>query len=201
MRHPGQVLSRQQILNGVWGYTFDPRSNLVDVYVGYLRRKLTTNGRSPIETVRGMGYRMARERVGVKGGLAIRTRLAIVSATLAVGSARRRAAHGLPIDRRQVDQSLAADARSAARDLAGSGQRTGRRCRRNEARERRPPRDRLSPGSGRIRTAAGHHPAERLAPGEQPSRAAVVAPHRYPGRAREAGRDRRGGIRRVGRPP
>ena len=60
MRHPGQVLSRQQILNGVWGYTFDPRSNLVDVYIGYLRRKLTTNGRSPIETVRGMGYRMAR---------------------------------------------------------------------------------------------------------------------------------------------
>jgi DNA-binding response OmpR family regulator len=61
MRHPGQVLSRQQILNGVWGYTFDPRSNLVDVYIGYLRRKLTTDGRSPIETVRGMGYRMARE--------------------------------------------------------------------------------------------------------------------------------------------
>jgi DNA-binding response OmpR family regulator len=60
MRHPGQVLSRQQILNGVWGYTFDPRSNLVDVYVGYVRRKLTANGRSPIETVRGMGYRMAR---------------------------------------------------------------------------------------------------------------------------------------------
>src|SRR5206468_2471786 len=57
MRHPGQVLSRQQILNGVWGYTFDPRSNLVDVYIGYLRRKL--GGRaSPIETVRGMGYRL-----------------------------------------------------------------------------------------------------------------------------------------------
>jgi len=63
MRHPGQVLSRQQILNGVWGYSFDPRSNLVDVYIGYLRRKLTADGRSPIETVRGMGYRMARETV------------------------------------------------------------------------------------------------------------------------------------------
>jgi len=62
MRHPGQVLSRQQILNGVWGYTFDPRSNLVDVYIGYLRRKLSANGSSPIETVRGMGYRMAREK-------------------------------------------------------------------------------------------------------------------------------------------
>ncbi len=62
MRHPGQVLSRQQILDGVWGYTFDPRSNLVDVYIGYLRRKLTTDGYSPIQTVRGMGYRLVRER-------------------------------------------------------------------------------------------------------------------------------------------
>jgi two-component system, OmpR family, response regulator len=62
MQHPGQVLSRQQILDGVWGYTFDPRSNLVDVYIGYLRRKLSSNGHSPIQTVRGMGYRLARER-------------------------------------------------------------------------------------------------------------------------------------------
>lgn len=62
MRHPGQVLSRQQILDGVWGYTFDPRSNLVDVYIGYLRRKLAADGDSPIETVRGMGYRLVRER-------------------------------------------------------------------------------------------------------------------------------------------
>ena len=59
MRHPGQVLSREQILNGVWGYTFDPRSNLVDVYVGYLRRKLGGSGEL-IETVRGMGYRLRR---------------------------------------------------------------------------------------------------------------------------------------------
>jgi DNA-binding response OmpR family regulator len=62
MRHPGQVLSRQQILDGVWGYTFEPRSNLVDVYIGYLRRKLTIGGYSPIQTVRGMGYRLVRER-------------------------------------------------------------------------------------------------------------------------------------------
>ena len=62
MRHPGQVLSRQQILDGVWGYSFDPRSNLVDVYIGYLRRKLATDGLSPIQTVRGMGYRLVRER-------------------------------------------------------------------------------------------------------------------------------------------
>ncbi len=51
--HPGQVLSRQELLSMAWGMNFDPRSNLVDVYVGYLRRKL---GEAVIETVRGAGY-------------------------------------------------------------------------------------------------------------------------------------------------
>lgn len=55
MRHPGQVLSREQLLSHVWGYDFDPGSNVVDVYVRYLRRKL---GEGAIETVRGMGYRV-----------------------------------------------------------------------------------------------------------------------------------------------
>jgi DNA-binding response OmpR family regulator len=54
MRHHGQVLSREALLSRVWGYDFDPGSNVVDVYVGYLRRKL---GKDLIETVRGMGYR------------------------------------------------------------------------------------------------------------------------------------------------
>lgn len=54
-RHPGQVLSREQLLDRVWGYDYDPGSNIVDVYVGYLRRKL---GSDLIETVRGMGYRL-----------------------------------------------------------------------------------------------------------------------------------------------
>jgi DNA-binding response OmpR family regulator len=58
MRHPRQVLSRQQILDAVWGFTHDPRSNVVDVYVGYLRAKLDGDGSSTIETVRGMGYRL-----------------------------------------------------------------------------------------------------------------------------------------------
>jgi DNA-binding response OmpR family regulator len=55
LRHPGQVLSREQLLSHVWGYDFDPGSNVVDVYVRYLRRKL---GETTIETVRGMGYRL-----------------------------------------------------------------------------------------------------------------------------------------------
>ncbi len=53
MRHPGQVLSREQLLSHVWGYDYDPGSNVVDVYVGYLRKKL---GDETIQTVRGMGY-------------------------------------------------------------------------------------------------------------------------------------------------
>jgi two-component system, OmpR family, response regulator len=56
MRHPKQVLSREQLLSRVWSLGFDPGSNLVDVYVGYLRRKL---GEGSIETVRGVGYRLA----------------------------------------------------------------------------------------------------------------------------------------------
>ena len=55
IRHAGQVMSREQLLDHVWGYDYDPGSNIVDVYVGYLRKKL---GSSLIETVRGMGYRM-----------------------------------------------------------------------------------------------------------------------------------------------
>ncbi len=59
MRHEGQVLSRSQILGSVWGYGFDPQSNVVDVYVGYLRGKLDRPGETTIiETVRGGGYRL-----------------------------------------------------------------------------------------------------------------------------------------------
>jgi two-component system OmpR family response regulator len=59
MRHAGQVLSRQQILDAVWGFGFESASNIVDVYVGYLRRKLDEKGDpSVIETVRGAGYRV-----------------------------------------------------------------------------------------------------------------------------------------------
>ena len=54
-RHPGQVLSREQLLSHVWGYDYDPGSNVVEVYVRYLRQKL---GDSWITTVRGMGYRL-----------------------------------------------------------------------------------------------------------------------------------------------
>jgi len=55
LRHPGQVLSRAQLLDQVWGYDFDPGSNVAEVYVGYLRKKLSAD---VIETVRGAGYRL-----------------------------------------------------------------------------------------------------------------------------------------------
>jgi len=57
LRHPDQVLSREQLLSRVWGIDFDPGSNVVDVYVRYLRDKL---GAGVIETVRGMGYRLVK---------------------------------------------------------------------------------------------------------------------------------------------
>jgi two-component system, OmpR family, copper resistance phosphate regulon response regulator CusR len=57
-RSPEQVLSREQLLSAVWGYDYDPGSNIVDVYVGYLRRKL---GKNRINTVRGMGYRLTKK--------------------------------------------------------------------------------------------------------------------------------------------
>jgi two-component system copper resistance phosphate regulon response regulator CusR len=56
LRHPNQVLSREQLLSRVWGYDFDPGSNVVDVYVRYLRNKI---GSARIATVRGAGYRLS----------------------------------------------------------------------------------------------------------------------------------------------
>lgn len=59
LRHKGHVLTREQILSSVWGYQHDPMTNVVDVYVGYLRRKLGRPERpAPIFTVRGVGYRL-----------------------------------------------------------------------------------------------------------------------------------------------
>ncbi|MDQ6783957.1 MAG: response regulator transcription factor [Actinomycetota bacterium] len=59
MRRPGEVLTRTQILDHVWDFAYDPASNVVDQYIGYLRRKLDRPyGREDIETVRGSGYRL-----------------------------------------------------------------------------------------------------------------------------------------------
>jgi DNA-binding response OmpR family regulator len=57
LRRAGQVLSREQVLEGVWPNEPDPSANLVDVYIGYLRRKLEDrSGRRMIRTVRGAGF-------------------------------------------------------------------------------------------------------------------------------------------------
>ena len=59
LRHHGRVLSREEILSSVWGYQHDPATNVVDVYIGYLRRKLARReDPAPIYTVRGVGYRL-----------------------------------------------------------------------------------------------------------------------------------------------
>ena len=61
MRAPGRVFTRTQILEHVWGYDFDPQTNVVDVYVRRLRSKIDVDpGRPLIETVRGVGYRLMK---------------------------------------------------------------------------------------------------------------------------------------------
>lgn len=63
MRHPNQVLSREQILSAVWGYDFDPGTNVLSVYVNYLRRKLAVDDDpAPIDTLRSAGIRLAVPR-------------------------------------------------------------------------------------------------------------------------------------------
>ena len=57
LRHPNQVLSREQLLNAVWGYDYFGDTNVVDVYIRYVRKKIETEGESTlIQTVRGVGY-------------------------------------------------------------------------------------------------------------------------------------------------
>jgi DNA-binding response OmpR family regulator len=59
MRHANRVCTREELLASVWGYDHDPGTNVVQVYVGYLRRKLALPGSpAPIETVRAVGYRL-----------------------------------------------------------------------------------------------------------------------------------------------
>jgi DNA-binding response OmpR family regulator len=62
LRHPGQVLTRTQLGEAVWGLDFEHDSNVVDVYIGYLRRKLSLSEAAPaIRTVRGTGYVLTAE--------------------------------------------------------------------------------------------------------------------------------------------
>jgi DNA-binding response OmpR family regulator len=58
MRHPGKIISKEQIINGVWDYDADILPNTVEVYIGYLRNKI---GREIIQTVRGFGYKIEKE--------------------------------------------------------------------------------------------------------------------------------------------
>ena len=77
MHNRGHVLSREQILRAVWGYEYDPATNVVDVYIGYLRRKLRRQGRiRPIVTVRSVGYRLGEPHDRSRPSLsAVRARL------------------------------------------------------------------------------------------------------------------------------
>jgi DNA-binding response OmpR family regulator len=65
MRHPGRVMTREQIGDHAWDANFDPFSNVIDVYIARLRRKVDAPGEAPlIETVRGAGYRLGAASQG-----------------------------------------------------------------------------------------------------------------------------------------
>jgi two-component system response regulator MprA len=62
LRHPRQVLQRDQIMNNVWGYDFNGNDNVLEVYIGYLRKKLESGGRPHlIHTIRGIGYALRED--------------------------------------------------------------------------------------------------------------------------------------------
>ncbi len=65
LRHPGRVLSREQLLSRARRYDYDPASNVVEVYVRYLRNKI---GRHWISTIRGAGHRLVKAQVQGQGG-------------------------------------------------------------------------------------------------------------------------------------
>jgi DNA-binding response OmpR family regulator len=67
MSHPGKVLSRTRLLSNVWGYSFEPGTKVVDVYIRYLRKKLEAGAPPLIHTVRGVGYKIAAEASGAGG--------------------------------------------------------------------------------------------------------------------------------------
>ena len=62
MRRKGRVVTRTMLLEGLWGYHFDPQTNVIDVHISRLRKKVDADGEAPlIRTVRGSGYMMAAE--------------------------------------------------------------------------------------------------------------------------------------------
>src|SRR5262249_57219178 len=68
LRHPRQVLARDQILEAVWGYDFAGNGNILEVYVGYLRTKIEAGGEPRLlQTVRGVGYVLREDPAGAEG--------------------------------------------------------------------------------------------------------------------------------------
>ena len=119
MRHPRQVLSRQQILDAVWGFAHDPRSNVVDVYVGYLRGKL--DGGRAVGDRDGAGDGLPPRRLMRRIG--IRTRLAAVSALLAGGVLVATMSSVFLIERNAAESTLHGRARAAVVALQNASDR------------------------------------------------------------------------------
>ena len=129
MRHAGRVCTREEILSAVWGYDHDPGTNVVQVYVGYLRRKLGLPGSpAPIETVRSVGYRLSERamssawaRLGLRGRLALSIGAIVVLAFAVVFVAvRAQMAHESSVIKREEARERASPRRRRAEPGEGS---------------------------------------------------------------------------------
>ena len=134
MRRPGQVLSRYQLLEHAWDYAYENRSNVVDVYVRYLREKIDRPfGRASLETVRGVGYRLRGTDGVSRCRSALRLTLAFALAMAVVLAARRRASSTSGSATRSTSSSTRACERArrsvAALVRAGPGRSAARRRR------------------------------------------------------------------------
>ena len=127
LRHPGDVLTRSQIIEAVWDFAYEGGSNVVDQYVTYLRRKVDAPfGRHDIETVRGMGYRLLRPSRGRDMSIRLRLALgfAVAAAALFTVGAWLFAATLSAAQLRVIDSQLTAQLATAARYVPGTAQPT-----------------------------------------------------------------------------
>ncbi len=184
MRHAGRVCTREEILAAVWGYDHDPGTNVVQVYIGYLRRKLALPGSpAPIETVRSVGYRLRRASERPWRRLGLRGRLALSIGAIVVARLRRRLRRRPGADGRRVGGDQARGGREHG-PAAGRPARS-RRAPLDLADQRRPVRRREDLPPGR-RSDPGRRAARRL-PARRPHRVAAAAVRRRPRAEVDAG--------------
>ena len=195
MRHPGQVLSREQILNGVWDYDHDPGTNVVEVYVGYLRRKLGARRPAGADPDRALGGLPARGRLMGLRGLRPRVTLLIVAVVVVcVGIAFAAVYAGTASE---LSKRSRQDLRADMAALEQVGDHAARRDRRRSPRAPAP----TSPTSrsGPPATSSSSCPAGGAPVTNEPELLGLSPPDERRERARSSAQENRAGARLPGR--